>query len=152
MVKQLFNNPWFIAALGALAVGYFCFSVIWPMVFEDETPQDGLGAFANEVVDDFDGDIGGPAQTLSKPDEDQIMWLTDLNRDPFTPALNNRPKGNAVPRVSALFVGGGIASAIIDKQLVRVGDAIADFRVAAIDADSVTLIRDGHAYVLEPEV
>ncbi|MBM4117533.1 hypothetical protein FJ251_07260 [bacterium] len=42
-------------------------------------------------------------------------------------------------RCTALILGGGESAAIIDGKLLHVGDAVADYRIVAIDEDGVFL-------------
>ncbi|MEM7077052.1 MAG: hypothetical protein AAF513_00360 [Pseudomonadota bacterium] len=149
MVKQLFNNPWFVCTMAGVGLVYFAINVIWPALVTRDAPAvevtTELNSLGVEMIDEVpEQPAGAEPQTIG--------WLQDVPRDPFAMPTAVSTRGLAVPRLRALFIGDRVAAAILNDRLVRVGDSVADFRVTEIAAHSVTLMRDGRTYVLEPEV
>ena len=59
MLKRLFNNPWFIAAVGAFATIYLGLSVAKPLFFDQENYDDAGSEYADaEPYGDQDRDDG----------------------------------------------------------------------------------------------
>ena len=161
-MKNLFNNPWFIAALGAFATVYLGVVLIGPM-FEDDSvaessavPPLGLSFFDESSASDAampESELVNRELAIDKRSE--IAWLHDVERDPFDGTLVGETDGrgdSALPRVAALFVGKGVEAAVLNNRLVRVGDEIERYRVTAIDAEHVLVTRAGRHYRLEPDV
>lgn len=159
-MKNLFNNPWFIAALGAFAMLYLGVVLIGPMFDEQSETEDsavpplGLSFFDEPSAPD------APASELINRElavdkRSEISWLHDVERDPFDGTLIGQSKSasdSELPKLAALFVGKGVEAAVLNNRLVRVGDEVARFRVTAIGAEHVLVTRAGRLYRLEPDV
>lgn len=155
-MKKLFNNPWFVAALGAFAMIYLGFSVVKPLFQDDSVDTDysmvdplGLADFEEEVAAAVTG-----RRTGQSANRDEIGWLQNRTRDPFSDTLLAEEFGTVqtLPKVEALFVGAGVQAAVINNRLVRVGDVVDRFRVVDIAAQRVQVSLDGKTYFLEPDV
>ena len=168
MLKKLFNNPWFVAGIGACALIYLGIAVVAPLVMDDPVDYaddealayvEGDDEFYDEtVLEDLYLDEAGPeAEAESEAGQggsrENIAWLYDIDRDPFAGTFLDRQTIDAVdlPRIGALFVGEDIRAAVVNDRLVREGDTIAQFYVDAIDKERVVLRRAGILYTLEPE-
>ena len=155
-MKNLFNNPWFVAALGAFAMIYLGISVAKPLFFDDSTNTDFVGE-EFEIFDEFEDQVAASVSGRSTglaANRDEIAWLSDLSRDPFSGSLIADELGTAdvLPKVEALFVGAGVQAAVINNRLVRVGDMVDRYRVTHIAAQHVQVSLGERTYRLEPDV
>ena len=155
MLKNLFNNPWFIGGLGAFATIYLGWSIIQPLMGEDLPVAD-----ADTFLQAEDLEPSGAQRPQSTVEHAQLMaaqgretigWLHDIDRDPFS-GIAVETDNQQLPKVGALFVSEGVRAAVIDNRLVRIGDQIAQYTVVNIAEDHVALRRAGQNLRLEPEV
>jgi hypothetical protein len=155
-VRSLFNNPWFIAALGVFAMAYLGISVIKPL-FSDNPQGAAVGSVEFEIFDEFEDQVAaavsGRSTGLAANRED-IAWLSDLSRDPFSGSLISQELGtvDVLPKVEALFVGAGVQAAVINNRLVRVGDMVDRYRVTDIAVEHVQVSLGDRSFRLEPDV
>jgi len=152
-MKNLFNNPWFIGALGVFAMAYLGITVIKPLFQNDSTFTDTaefgfLPTPGDVAAAVFEGSTG----SLSSSRAD-IGWLNDLSRDPFSKSLAKvGDEALILPRVEALFVGAGVQAAVVNNRLVRIGDLVDQFLITDISAEHILVQRAGQSYRLEPDV
>ncbi|NKB99867.1 MAG: hypothetical protein GKR90_15405 [Pseudomonadales bacterium] len=180
MFKNLFNNPWFIGALGVCASIYLGWAIAKPIFFDDNIEvvqdtveqsddSDGSEAFADEDSeaydtygdeydqDDEDGDIVARRTPVDRSaviqERGHIGWLDDIERDPFANSpLAVQNAGNAeLPTLEALFLSDGVQAAVIENRLVHVGDTVAHFRITEIGENFVRVSRYGRHFRLEPK-
>ncbi|MEM9622481.1 MAG: hypothetical protein AAF993_12575 [Pseudomonadota bacterium] len=154
MLKNLFNNPWFIASLGVFASIYLGYSIAKPLFFDNS-----IAAAENSEIPPFmdmpieqagDGRVN---RALAADKREQIRWLDNVERDPFASTLiDANTSGHDLPTVGALFVSDGVKAAVVNNRLVRVGDKVAEYQVTHIGLAHVELQRFGKFYRLEPEV
>ncbi len=156
MLKNLFNNPWFVACLGVFASIYLGYSIAKPIFFDD-----GSEVAEGDFVPPFEEHaVTGPAAAAGRMNREvavvkreRIGWLDNVSRDPFAgTAIEQGMDETQLPKVGALFVSDGVQAAVVNNRLVRVGDKVADFRVTEIGLAHVKLKRYGKSYRLEPEV
>ena len=153
-MKNLFNNPWFVGALGLFGLFYLGFAVVMPLV---STSQVASSVGLEVPFLGLDDDQTNPV-VMSQTTErnlDDIAWLQNIDRDPFAGTNLADPQAGQpvqLPRLIALFVSDGVQAAVLNNKLVRVGDEIDRFFVAEIGKHSVTVSRHGRYYTLEPDV
>lgn len=150
MLKNLFNNPWFIGLLGVFAAAYLAWSIAVPLLgsgSEVVTTDVGNVEFLEEVSAE-----ANRVQSLAVEGRDQIQWLKEVDRDPFSIGQASAPTSNlGRPRLEALFISNGESAAVINNQFVREGDQIAQYSVERITKSHVQLrSRDGRI-TLTPE-
>ena len=151
-MKKLFNNPWFIGALGMFALGYLGVSVVMPLLADDPTQVESADFDMIGIDEDTGFALGAPAQARSVITED-IGWLNDIARDPFTGTVIAAEVDEAqLPVVGALFVGAQVQAAVINNRLVRVGDMVDQFKVTHIADQHVQVTYAGRSFRLEPDV
>ena len=154
-MKNLFNNPWFVGALGLIAVAYLGFSIGGPLLKDDSVPTDLVGLEVPGLTEEhgLDTAITHVGSTLIKED---IGWLHNVDRDPFTGTLVDAQQESTgetgLPVVEALFIGAGVQAAVINKKLVRVGDIVDNYRVTDIADQHVQVTLAGRSFRLEPDV
>lgn len=158
-MKNLFNNPWFVSALGLFACIYLVISITKPL-FGSSTS--GLtGGEEIGMLDEFSVSNNVVVSTRRKGESrDAIGWLQDVERDPFRGALlaGSGPLdlpamvGQQMPKVGALFLGGGVKAAVLNDRLVRIGDIVDSFVITDIAPGHVEVSRNGQSYRLEPDV
>ncbi|MCR9261399.1 MAG: hypothetical protein NXH95_16890 [Pseudomonadaceae bacterium] len=158
-MRNLFNNPWFVAALGLFATIYLGVSVTKPLFGSSTTNSANVQEIG--MLDEFSV-ANNVAVTTRRNGEsrDAIGWLNDLSRDPFEGSAFDSLQaeggvvgpGATLPRVEAVFLGGGVKAAVLNNKLLRVGDAIDRFVVTEIGAEHVEVTRNGKSYRLEPDV
>ena len=166
MFKKLFNNPWFVAAIGACAMIYFGIAVVAPLVMDDEEAvayeDSDMPSAIDDITEYFDresyADEGAAiaasgTAAAGQSERAKIGWLDDVERDPFAGTFLDRPSvdDDALPHIGALFVGEGIRAAVVNNRLVREGDSVGQFYVDAIEEERVLLRRAGISYTVEPE-
>jgi len=152
-MKSLFNNPWFIAGIGIFALIYFGLTVVKPLLIEEGGSYVDTGNF------DFFGDdtavntSTGAAKSSIQGRED-IGWLYDLDRDPFSGTLLSIQSNQSrpLPKLEALFLGAGVQAAVVNNRLVYVGDIVDHYKVTHIAAQHVQVSHRGRSYRLEPDV
>ena len=152
-MKNLFNNPWFVAAIGAFAVIYLGLTVVKPLLSGDQTAIADSGVY--EVFENEDGStVANGTRGVSVLARENISWLHDVDRDPFTGTLlaSEVNLAGPLPKVAALFVGAGVQAAVINNRLVYVGDVVDHYRVTDIAAQHVQVSLAGRSYRLEPDV
>lgn len=156
MLKQLFNNPWFVYSLGIVAVVYLAWSVATPLFGGEE-----FADVEDVIVDPFeqaDSDLSrDQSHLVAALGREQIEWLHSVERDPFEGTLlHNEAAGTAAPprtyALEALFVSSEVRAAVINNKLVRVGDSVDQFQVTHIAPDYVELTNKQEILRLEPEV
>lgn len=164
-IKDLVNNPWFVAGLSAIALLYLLFSVALPLLGENDDLAAGSSA-AVPPLDMLAESMAAPAysdtQSYSRHalgNRAQIEWLDDIPRDPFKMPKVGPVKQDTrtqskrklvLPKLTALFVGNGVEAAVVNEKLLKVGDSIDGFSVTKIDTDRILLERDRKTYTLEP--
>ena len=164
MLKNLFNNPWFIGALGAFASIYLGWSIAKPLFFEN-APEFAADAAVYGDVDYPDpiDDVLTHGETVPLSpinraavvaDRAYIGWLHDVERDPFanSPLAEVHVAAVELPTVEALFLSNGVQAAVIDNRLVQVGDMVAQFKVTEIGENYVQVMRSGKRFRLEPKL
>ena len=152
-MKNLFNNPWFVAAIGAFAMIYLGLTVVKPLLNGDQTAVADSGDY--EDFEDVDGRaVASGTRGVSVLARENISWLHDVDRDPFTGTSLAREVNLAgpLPKVASLFVGAGVQAAVINNRLVYVGDVVDHYRVTNIAAQHVQVSLAGRSYRLEPDV
>ncbi|MEM1436711.1 MAG: hypothetical protein AAGG11_21865 [Pseudomonadota bacterium] len=164
-MRALFNNPWFVGALGALSLIYLVVTVVQPLLTAQTTavinPVTGAPAFEDDMFAATDPKQAGSDTATER---EAIRWLEDVQRDPFAEYLKQQPAGKtteeaieqqsqrpALPKLDALFYGQGVKAAVLNSQLRGVGDFINDYRILEVDADTVTLEYAGKQYRIEPD-
>ncbi len=158
MLKNLFNNPWFVASMGIFATIYLGYTLIKPIFFDGAqgVASDDIVPPFEEVLDEFDQQVSGlqrNSRDAAADKREKIGWLESVNRDPFASTrIDEDAQTTQLPRVGALFVSDGVQAAVVNNRLVRVGDKVADFQVTEIGLAHVQLQRYGKFYRLEPEV
>ncbi|XOV81647.1 MAG: hypothetical protein ACFHXK_12275 [bacterium] len=158
-MKNLFNNPWFVGALGLFATIYLGISVTKPL-FGSSTSGMSVGEDIG-MLDEFSvaNNVAVSARRTGES-RDAIGWLNNLPRDPFDAGAfaGLESQGSvagfhqALPKVEALFLGGGVKAAVLNSKLLRVGDVIDSFVVTEIGPEHVEVSRNGEIYRLEPDV
>ncbi len=155
-MKNLFNNPWFVGALGLFAAIYLGISVTKPLFGSSTASMGSVEEIG--MLDEFSV-ANNVAVTTRRNGEsrDAIGWLNDVARDPFDGgALDAQAQAiglaENLPKVGAVFLGGGVKAAVLNNKLLRIGDAIDSFVVTDIDAEHVEVSRNGRFYRLEPDV
>ncbi len=157
-MRNLLNNPWFVAALGIFAAAYLGVSLVLPLISEDspsvaDVPP--LDLFGDPVRGGDVASIANVTGLQANPvleGRESIGWLYDIERDPFSGSLLNAEvsEPEVLPSIGALFVGAGVQAAVVNERLVRVGDSIDRFVVVEIGAQHVVLRRGQKEYRLEP--
>ena len=155
-MKNLFNNPWFVGALGLFAAIYLGISVTKPLFGSSTANMASVEEIG--MLDEFSV-ANNVAVTTRRNGEsrDAIGWLNNVARDPFDGgALDVQARTTGLsenlPKVEAVFLGGGVKAAVLNKKLLRVGDDIDGFVVTDIGAEHVEISRNGKFYRLEPDV
>ena len=158
MFKNLFNNAWFVGALGAFATIYLGWVVAAPLF------MDNPGADAADIGVDIVGwdlepgmhDSVERSSTSLTPQRQGIRWLDEVERDPFAGmayATPDDPSGSpGLPKLEALFISQGVKAAVVANQLVYVGDRVSHYTVTDIGDGYVELSRSNKAFRLTPEV
>ena len=157
-MRNLLNNPWFVAALGIFAAAYLGVSLVLPLISEESTSVADvppLDFFGDSTVDSDLASIANVTGLQANPTlegRETIGWLYDIERDPFSGSLLNAEVAEpvALPTVDALFVGAGVQAAVVNERLVRVGESVDGFVVSEIGAQHVLLRRGQKEYRLEP--
>lgn len=158
VIRNLLNNPWFVAALGIFAVVYLGVSLILPIISDEpvtvaEVPP--LDVFGDAMTADVASlsNVAGVTGDPSMAGREAIGWLYDIERDPFSGGLveDQAVEPEALPTLGALFVGAGVQAAVVNDKLVRVGDRVDKYLVTEIGAQHVVLKRGNKNYRLEPE-
>lgn len=163
-MRALFNNPWFVGALGALALIYLGISVVRPLLTASAgaavAPTLGISGFEDDLLTTIDP--AGDTRDVAA-ERESIRWLDDVERDPFAEYLQQAPAGTtteeavqqvkmpALPKLEALFYGQGVKAAVLNSQLRGVGDFVNEYRILEVRADAVTLEYDGKRYRVEPD-
>ncbi len=157
MLRNLFNNSWFIGALGLFASIYLGYAIIKPLFFEGDAELMDVASVEGAPVTLADTQYDAAGQTVRAEavnSRERIGWLHETGRDPFagTERVFDGPATQVLPRLEALFISHGVQAAVVNKKLVRVGDEVAHYRVAEIGKNHVNVLRAGKSYRLEPEV
>lgn len=171
-MKNLLNNIWCVSALSLVAIGYFTFSVVFPLVnmFSEDDPSVEF----NDSIEEIDG---AQAEVHSEVSlnrtsvvREDIVWITELTRDPFvrlveypTPELGAaigdsmmvqskkssiKPNNLQLPSLTALFHRATESVAVIDGKLLSIGETISGFQIRKINKSSVVVERNGQDYAL----
>ncbi|MEE9335615.1 MAG: hypothetical protein V3U65_16105 [Granulosicoccaceae bacterium] len=171
-MKNLLNNIWCVSALGLVAIGYFTFSVVIPLVerFAEGDPFEKY----NVSIGEYDGTLAEHHSVSSaygkKVEREYIAWISDLARDPFAREVKPPPpelaaaKGIAamskqnhasirsnkyqLPRLNGLFHRATKSVAVIDGKLLSVGEVISGFEIREINKSNVVVNRNGQLYAL----
>ena len=172
MLKNLFNNPWFIGALGVFASIYLGWAIAKPIFFDDANDVAGYEESYDSAYDDYDAEYDeeydydppasseGRSYALDPVDRDAVVrgreyigWLDDVERDPFanSPLAVETVAATELPKVEALFLSNGVQAAVIENRLVHVGDMVAQYKVTEIGKDFVRVSRFGEQFRLEPK-
>ena len=168
MLKNLFNNPWFIGALGVFASIYLGWAIAKPIFFDDSNDvvdyEESYDADYDDYEDDYEGEDSRLASNqtydLERLDREAVVrgreyigWLHDVERDPFanSPLAVETVTATELPKVEALFLSNGVQAAVIENRLVQVGDMVAQYKVTEIGKDFVRVSRFGKQFRLEPK-
>ncbi|MCQ9208024.1 MAG: DUF2531 family protein [Omnitrophica bacterium] len=91
--------------------------------------------------------------------EEVFIYQDKGRRDPFRPLVDEngqyvlgaeRPYSSGVLNLSGiLWDSQGKSSALINNQVVKIGESISGFTIENITKDSVTLSKDGKEYTIE---
>ena len=157
-MRNLLNNPWFVAALGIFAAAYLGVSLVLPLISEepvsvaDVPPLDLFGDSVSTGDVASIANVSGLQTTPVLEGRESIGWLYDIERDPFSGSLLNTEvsEPDVLPTLGALFVGAGVQAAVVNERLVRVGDSVDRFVVVEIGSQHVLLRRGQKEYRLEP--
>jgi hypothetical protein len=93
------------------------------------------------------------------PDSDSLGAVDSANRrrDLFAPVTKRRPdlaaararrKRPKLPTLSSVLIDGPSRQAVLDGRIFAIGEQVGDYRVDAIESDTVTLRRDGSTHLL----
>lgn len=163
MIRKLFNNRAFIIALAVCSGLLMLRSVARPFLDEPdysdvEAPvfdpeEEGMAEF--EVLASEREDTVQDEQPIWRPDQSvlsgQLTWIDKPARDPFsgmtgpsmqstiTKPLNGQSEMPVVPRLDALVAGPDSLIAVLNDQIVRVGDLVGDYEVTRIAPDGVRI-------------
>jgi hypothetical protein len=69
---------------------------------------------------------------------------------PSAPAEETAPATPSVPRLNGILCSNRLSLAIVNDSLVKAGDQIGAWRITTITPQSVTIEREGTAYVMTP--
>lgn len=154
MIRNLFNNRWFVVALAVGSGLILVRSVAAPFFDEpDFSDVEDPEYYLDAEVDD--SGAGNSEMAALQPGQSvlsgQLNWNTEAHRDPFSRGHSPLVAESVVvvsvagsslpvlPRLDALVAGPESLLAVLDDKIVREGDSIAGFRVARIDSDGVLL-------------
>ena len=172
MLKNLFNNPWFIGALGVFASIYLGWAIAKPIFFDDTNDIVAYEEAYDSAYDDYDEEYDeedgyentasseNKSYALEPVDREAVVrgrqyigWLHDVERDPFanSPLAIETVTATELPKVEALFLSNGVQAAVIENRLVHVGDMVAQYKVTEIGKDFVRVSRFGKQFRLEPK-
>jgi len=150
-LKNLSNNPWFIACLALFAIVYLVVSVGGLILDDEAQAYVPIDADASSSTS-----FSGVTPQVFDMELLNIAWLDDVSRDPFgVVELPPRGSGNdaliadKILKLDAIFIGESTRMAVINQRLVREGDAIGSYRVLAIKRSQVILAWDNKRLVLE---
>lgn len=171
-MRKLFNNRWFIVALGVGSLLLVVRSVAVPLLSEPERAE------VEPIVEDYLVTAAGEEPLAAPAPRPQaagvagtpgasvlggrLLWNDAPRRDPFS---SRHPEGGgeplsdgqtkvpapdaALPKLSALVAGRSSLLAVLDDQVVETGDSVRSFEVTRIGHDGVE-VRSGRHRVWIP--
>ena len=179
-MKNLFNNPWFIGVLAIASLLLVFRSVATPF-FEDDAPVGVIYADGVEEEWEDEWEDDGGSDDTSEYDIDEVLeqppqksppnsilnggltWNSDPRRDPFSarfsveiaasdPSPDASPESrDPYPQLDALVAGPDSLFAVIDDEVVTIGDRVGEFEVTRISPDGVLLrTHDRSAWISLP--
>ena len=148
-MRQLFNNPMFVVGIGVASVAYLVITVVPYLSGDPDFPS--IADDAVDLIFEADAPEGGSV------DREAVTW-TAVRRDPFAGGSGESRAmaidGDAAAPLAlpAVFLGNSRAAAVVDSQLVRIGDVIGGYTVRDISAGEVVLERGEIELRLQPSV
>lgn len=149
MLSRLFNNPWFVGALAVFAGVYLLRNTLLPLL-QSETVASSYGLEDLQV--DFYSEPS-PA-SFNQVDMQALSWRLEASRDPFREiglsadkqlSSNTRivpPQlkfSRAALQLSSIVIGEKTRLAVINQQVLSIGDRVGAYRVQGIERKRVVL-------------
>lgn len=133
-------------------------AVVLPLWLDGHSPEDPA-ADAEKTYRELVGRIESRADAAEIPALPDPAPLPGEHgrRDLFSPVVEKRPslaaaparrKRPRLPTLSGVLIDGPSRQAVLDGEVVSIGDRIRDFVVVAIESGAVTLRRDGSTHRL----
>lgn len=179
-MKNLFSDPRFVIALSLVALTVLSRTVFLQLSISSSETTDSSTFVGNYLIDEPYPDYSaGRRNDLShnKVSREQIAWIIDPQRDPFSVARLKKElprlasamsseiqkpkpirKQNVrshqapviLPVLKALFHDSHDAQAVINGMLLETGDKVSGFNVLKITAEYVVLEKNGSRFPIYP--